>query len=485
MKRRLLSIFMLIVLFFTGGVAFTACKKSEKAGCRYEIKVEYEPGNRKLFGSQKVLFVNTTDNCIDEIKFNLFPNAYREGAVHSPISKSLEQSAYYDKKSYGGIEITSVVGAKGFEIAGEDKNVLAIALDAPLFPDEKVTLDIGFITLLAQVNHRTGITQKSVNLGNFYPILCAYQDGFLEYPYSSIGDAFTSGYADYDVSIVLPKEYAAATSGVLLDERVLESKKVCRYQAENVRDFAAVLSTNFRLETRRVGTTDVGFYLFSNEENSAIDTVLSAFEYFNGLFGAYPYPTYSFVQTEICLGGAEYPALSMFSFNQKESKEEKAFRIVREVAKQWWYAAVGNNQAIDGWIDEGLAEYSAILFFEKHAEYGLKRAELVNARLLEYRTYFDGYNAFEKKTDTSMTRRLETYETEYEYRLIARNKSAVMFDLLRDGIGEKRFFSGLKRYYKENKFRLVTANDMIVCFEKSGVDVSGFFDGFLSGKAIL
>jgi aminopeptidase N len=60
-----------------------------------------------------------------------------------------------------------------------------------------------------------------------------------------------------------------------------------------------------------------------------------------------------------------------------------------------------------------------------------------------------------------------------------------MFDTLRKSVGDKKFFAGLKRYYKDNRFKIATPEDLIGAFERAGMDVSGFFDSFLNGKAIL
>ena len=38
--------------------------------------------------------------------------------------------------------------------------------------------------------------------------------------------------------------------------------------------------------------------------------------------------------------------------------------IVHEIAHQWWYNLVGSNAFKNGWLDEGLTEYSTALFFD-------------------------------------------------------------------------------------------------------------------------
>ena len=84
-----------------------------------------------------------------------------------------------------------------------------------------------------------------------------------------------------------------------------------------------------------------------------------------------------------------------------------------------------------------------------------------------------------------MTRHLKDYLSDYEYKCLSYDKAIVMFDTLRKSVGDTSFFAGLRRYYKENAFLIATSGDLVGAFEKTGLDVGGFFDSFLNGKAIL
>jgi aminopeptidase N len=68
---------------------------------------------------------------------------------------------------------------------------------------------------------------------------------------------------------------------------------------------------------------------------------------------------------------------------------------------------------------------------------------------------------------------------------LAYDKAVVMFDTLRKSVGDKKFFSALKRYYGDSMYAMNGVGELVAAFEKAGVDASGFFDSFLSGKAIL
>jgi aminopeptidase N len=231
------------------------------------------------------------------------------------------------------------------------------------------------------------------------------------------------------------------------------------------------------------GKTLAYYYYDDPSADETLETAVEAFSFFEKKFGEYPYKKYTLAQTGFCVGGMEYPALTMLS--DTLSVEEMARAVVHETAHQWWYAVVGSDQIENAWQDEGLAEYSALTFFETYEKYGYTRESIVQECLHEYRSYYDVYGSVLGRTDTAMKRHLKNFISDYEYRCIAYDKSVIMFDTLRKSIGDDKFFDGLKGYYKENKFKNATPDSLIGAFERCGMDVRGFFESFLDGKAVL
>ncbi len=464
---------------------FSACKQSGESYAKYEITAEYVPENKTLAGAVKVSFENGGDNAVSLLKFQLYPNAYRKDATYKPVSLAYQNSAYYAGESYGEMVISSVNGSKGWEVAGEDENILYVYLPHALYPGDKTVLDIGFMTKFANVEHRTGITKQTVNLGNWFPILCGEKDGgFYECVYDSVGDPFYSDCADYKINLTLPKEYVVASTGGNAEERILESKKVYTVSAESVRDFAMVLSCDFRVLESDVGGTRLAYYYYADQApEKTLETVQESFSFYEKAFGEYPYDEYSVAETGLCFSGMEYPGLTMLS--DRLTGEEKARAIAHETAHQWWCAVVGSDPTENAWQDEGLAEYSAVLFFENYEKYGYTREALVTEALREYRSYYDVYGSVLGRTDTRMTRNLREYLSEYEYRCLSYDKALVLFDTLRKSVGDKKFLSGLAKYYHAHKFETVGVGELVGAFEKAGVDARGFFDSFLNGKGIL
>lgn len=477
--------FACAVVSVGGLFSFSSCKKQEKVGSRYEITAEYLPQNGTLAGTAKVTFENCSEREISVLKFQLYPNAYRKDAIFKPVSKACESQAYYEGESYGEMVISSVNGAKNWEVMGEDENILYAYLPQSLFPGDKTVLDIGFMVKLAKVNHRTGITKKTVNLGNFYPVLCGEKNGgFYECAYYENGDPFYRDIADYKVHMKLPKEYALVSTGEIIGERTLESKKEYTLSATNVRDFALVVSEHFKTLQEEVNGKTVSYCYYADKEpEKSLAVAVESFAFFEDTFGEYPYANFSIAETGFCQGSMEYPTLAIISDSIIETERVRA--IAHETAHQWWGAVVGNDQTENAWQDEGLAEYSALCFFENYEKYAVSKDTAVAEALKEYRSYYDVYGSVLGRTDTAMQRHLKDFISDYEYKCLSYDKPIVMFDTLRKSVGDKKFFAGLKKYYKENRFSIALPESLIGAFERTGLDVNGFFESFISGKAIL
>ncbi len=483
MKKIICIILTLLIAATAATVA--ACSKRQKRISEYNIFASYDSETRTLKGTVDFKYYNDTDNEISDLKFNLYGNAFREGAKFSPVSQSYANKAYYAGTSYGSMTVEEVENCAGWNIGGSDENILNVTLSEPVYPEQTVSVKISYTLNLALVNHRTGVTENTVNLGNFYPVLCAYsKEGFVECPYYYCGDPFLSECANYNVTIDLPAGYVAASSGKLENESSAADRKKCTYSLGNARDFAIVLSDKFEVASQNVNGINVSYYYYSDSNPQAsLSAACESLSYFSETFGSYAYPSLSVVQTGFCYGGMEYPALTMIS--DSLDSDGNIYTIVHENAHQWWYAMVGSDQLNSAWQDEGLAEYSSLMFFENHPTYSFTRTGIVGTATKSYRSFYSVYNQIFGEADTSMNRNLGAFESEYEYSNIAYNKGLIMFDMLRESIGDDKFKAGLKKYFSENVNRIASCEDLFGCFLSSGVDLEGFFNSFMEGKIVI
>ena len=483
----LFAVIIAIVVF----LCLTGLKKDETPLSSYKMQLSYDNTAHTISGSEEITFVNNYDNMFTYLYLHLYPNAFRQGSTASVVSPAEEENAYPNGISYGGIEVQSVTSdgeILTFMVEGEDQNILRVELQTEVYPDESITFTINFTTTLANINHRLGYGENTINLGNFYPIICMYESGvgFKTDLYHSNGDPFYSECADYDVTISYPSNYMLASSGQLVEASTENDITTSTMTGEKIRDFCMVISENFSHTSSKVGNTIINYYGYNDDTN--LDTCLQVCEdaltTFNDLFGEYPYSQLSVVKSNFVHGGMEYPNLVLIS--DEVSNEDLAYVIVHEIAHQWWYGVVGNDENNHAWMDEGLAEYSTILFFENDSSYGQDCESMIDNSLQSYKTFVRVYTNVTGSVDTSMDRALSAFNTEPEYVQCTYTKGLLLFDAIRETVGDRKFFKALEDYYQDFSFKNATPADMIASFIKStGYDLEGFILSWLEGDVVV
>lgn len=476
-----------LAAFAAAGLA--ACGKGGSKRDRYTIGAAYHADTKTLTAEMKAEIANPLPMSTDEFKFQLWGNAFREGAKYAPVSALFANSAYYKGKSYGGMTVSAVDGAESFEVCGEDENILSVKLKHAVGAGKKLTLTFKFEVALAEINHRLGVSECGVNLANFYPALCAVEDGkFAEHVYSSNGDPFVSRISDFDVTLTVPESYtliSGFTAEEVKTEAAEEGVKAYHVYEEGVRDVAFVLGENFECVTDTVGDREVAYYYTSADTDPARTLKIAAesLAYYEEAFGGYDYPRYTVAMTGFVYGGMEFPALSMISSDLRQNEIPAV--VAHETAHQWWYAMVGSDQYNCAWQDEGLAELSSALFLGDHQDYGTSYRDVITASEQSYRAFFSVYSQVQKEADTTMNRPLTAYSGDYEYRNIAYDKGLILFDRIREVMGERKFSNALKTYFKEYKGKIATSEDLVSCFEKHSGGIDDLFASFIEGRCVI
>lgn len=483
---------IIFIAILVGVVGFAFCShqiSNEKNIAYYKQELVFNEETNVLEGKEIVGFYNYTDNILEEIKLHLYPNAFRQGAKANIISLANYEKAYPNGKSYGNIYIESVsVGAKylEYEVTGEDENILSVQTGREIFPDEYFEFEIGFSVSLANINHRLGYGNNTINICNYYPVVCVYENGdFVTDLYNSNGDPFYSKVANYDVSITYSKDLTLASTGK--QKNVLDGdKKITSIKAENVRDFAMVLSTKFENIEENYDGIEIDYYYYGDTRAQDTMKVIKQVLEFNKKYGKYPYGTLSVVEANFVHGGMEYPNLVLIS-DELQDYETYLNVVVHELCHQWWYGVVGNNQYKYGFLDEGLTDYNTAKFYDAHPEYGMSSKKIFTNATSSYCTFVKVYGDVKKEDfSTSMLRSLNEFETENEYVYLSYVKGMLMFAELENVIGVKKLDKCLKQYYENNMYSEALPQDLIDAFCKSShKNLQTFFDSWFNGEVVL
>lgn len=497
LKFTLIAIFIVIILIvgLKTCTGFLAAKdrieinpiliKASRDLNNYDISVEFNPEDKTLQCIQKVKYTNRTDSDLTHIYFHLYPNAFKD--ENKPVFDKEEMGrAYPNGFSPGFLEIEKInIDGKieEFITGGYSDDLLMLLMDGSLMPGESTIIDMYYTVQLPNSMGRFGYGDNTFKAANWYPIASVYDEsGWNLDRYYAIGDPFYSDMANYNVNITAPTGYVIASTGDVVAKNEADGYTSWSINAVAVRDFAWLASDKFKVSSATVNDTTVYSYYFSDNGGiKALDFAAAALEEFNRSFGKYPYNQLSVVESDFFIGGMEYPSLIMIDHSMYSTSYLEWLELVtvHETAHQWWYGLVGNNQVMDAWVDEGLAEYSTVLYYglrySAEREEEIYKDEIAQGKYLYLQDY-----ARNMEMDESIHRPSYEFPNYILYDLLVYGKGAMMFHEIRKQIGDDVFFHVLQEYYKEFQFKNVGKKEIINTFNRvTGENWDNYFNKWL------
>jgi len=353
----------------------------------YEIEVTLDAERMVLDGVAKVLFRNLSETAVLEIPFHLYPNAFantgtpwiRDGQARKLIlERGSEDGGYllvHSVQDGDGADLSAAT-----RISEGDGTVMRVRLPAALPPGGEFRFRISFQTKLPRIVARMGKLGRHVNAMQWFPKLCAHQDGrFVDYPFRNPSEFFAD-FGKYRVRITVPDSYLLEATGMAQGEPVTDPERGTRtvtYEAEAVHDFAWCASPDF---IRHELTTERGTRIVLLSQpfmEPKADLVLEAAEfalerYADWVF-PYPYPKLVIdAQPHGQGGGMEYPMLFTISSSAPEfldwiarRSENPAGVTIHEFSHQYWYGMVASNEFEEAWLDEGFTTYMTYKVMEE------------------------------------------------------------------------------------------------------------------------
>ncbi len=426
----------------------------------YIINIHLNDSDKILDCSQQLKYTNREKEVLNELYFHLYPNAFKKEET-VPVLKDELSIAYPKGFSEGYIEIQEVkVSGRNskYETEGETETLLRVDMQKGIKPGETAEVFIRFKVKLPHCIGRFGYGENSINIANWYPILCVYDEkGWNKDPYYLIGDPFYSEVSDYEVSITMPDRYKVAHTGQLMDTRYEDG--FCTYivRADKVRDFALFASENYEQIENRVADTTIKSCSFSGGGEKALIFATKALLTFNELFGKYPYEVLTIAESDFYVGGMEYPQIVQIdSTAYKDDELWLEYLIAHEVAHQWWYGLVGNDEINEPWLDEGLTEYSTLLYFEYN--YGAERKkEIMQSYIIRNIELYEEY----ANTDDIIYNSLYEFDDWRKYSVVIYSNGAMVHEKLRNAIGDKKYFTLLRKYFEKYKYKNARIADFI------------------------
>ena len=430
---------------------------------RYEIDLRVNLDALSFAGEEEVLYTNQERVPLNEIVFRLLPNT----------------------PGYGGALTVRSLSVNGVVVRGQLRlhdSALYVPLANPLQPGAKLHLHLAFEGILPTDPPagyaQYGYIDRVLALPDVYPFIPVYDDeGWNVELAPTYGDATFTDTALYLVRLTLPGGVTPVTSGVIVARRENADGTITYTCVSGpMRDFALV-AADYKALSTMVGQVRVTSWYLSGDRKGgelALDYAAHALSIYKDMIGDYPFNELDVVATPTRAGGIEYPGLVVIA--EQLYKEEDGFfefAVAHEVAHQWWYSLVGNDQLDEPWLDESLTQYTTLLYFERR--YGSERAQEV----LEESFQAPYQHLLETGKDMPVGLPVARYSEDL-YGEVVYGKGPLFFHAMRRQVGDETFFAILRTYFERYRYRVAYPRDLLsVAEEVSGQDLEPLYNQWI------
>jgi|TARA_B100001750_G_scaffold92461_1_gene72970 hypothetical protein len=509
---------------------------SEKNGywhqdVEYVMEITLLDSVQQLSGKTKVTYTNQSPDSLNEIFMHLYPNAFQIGSVkYREYLNNYGRSyrAKFFKDGLDGYESRIVIHSFSISQQKEDMlyeyhiddTILKADLSRPLFPGDKIRIDIGWTHHVGDQIERAGYVDGQYNMAQWYPKMVVYDDqGWHSEPFHAEGE-FYGEFGTFDVTLEVPERFIVGATGqvvsgdpgwssvevdttIVFDEWIenfnenyvepdsANWRKV-RFHAEDVHDFAWIASTDFLYEHGSWNGIDV--HVLYNKDNGQDWTrevtkrSIRALKWLTKNFGEYAYPQVTNTD-RLKGGGMEYPMLIM-------DGSDRESLIVHEIGHIWFYGIVANNELDEAWLDEGFTSVQTRDYMMDR--YGAHGFDLTSDDWVEpyqrkwpftsslHSAQWGTIRYITSGHDEPISRSSYLFKNGSSYRQNAYTKPSLMLNELRYILGDSLYYAGMQAYYSEWKLKHTNEERFLTSLENTTkLELDWFFDPWLHDTRIM
>ncbi len=305
----------------------------------YTVNLTSNTAGDTWTGHQSVSFTNGSPSALPEVYLRLWDN-YHGSCPSTPIT------------------VTNVTGGTPAALS-VNCTALKITLPSPLAQNQSATIGFDLSIVVPSGADRFGHDGAFSMIGNALPVL-AVRDGagwHLD-PYTNNGESFYTVISDFDVTLVHPSTLQTPATGTST-ETTSGSTTTTHAVANKVRDFAWAAGPFAKITTTSGKGVRVNVYSVSGISTSSANSMLTlaadSVDVHAGRFGDYPYGELDVVlDNNFWFGGMEYPGFVLDLVSN--------VALPHEIAHQWFYGIVGDDEYTSPWLDESFTDYATDLY---------------------------------------------------------------------------------------------------------------------------
>lgn len=438
----------------------------------YRMNLNLSTERGTLEGQVFLAYLNNSQQALGEIRCRL--------DINLSFPDSMEILAV---KAASGEELTWEYLPFSFAKLSSEKGQVGIRLPRPLGVGETVELEISCRLRGKQfLGSAMTILQDDPyhSFDAWYPkAMTRSSDGW------SIND---DRLADYDVTIEVPADLLAASTGKVLEERDAGGgRQSRRLRAEGVRGFTFYGSAFVKRHVRQSEGVEIALFISDVSAKwvePLLDAAADSLSFYYREYGDYPVDHLDIVCPIVAGGHGSFACFNIAGiFVGGRFEEQFRWLVAHEVAHQYFGNSVGQHREGIGWVPIGLG-----MVMDQHylRDRGLDASF---GRMVVDRFYF---YAIKNGYDTSLTQpaqKLMSAERPWSFAwnlALMHGKAYAVCSMLRDYIGAEEFQGMMKKIYAERSGTLFGHEDLIrYCEAETGEPLDWFVADWIESNAVL
>jgi hypothetical protein len=494
----------------------------------YTIKANIDEKTDIITASEELIYWNNSPDELTFVFFHLYQNAFQPGSHYHDlhINNNVEpRFGRYEEKGLG-TEILKLT-VNGQEVKTElDNTVLKVWLPQPLKSGESIKFNFDFKTYFdkgGSIRRRmktfNAYGYKHYDGVHWYPRIAVYDHKFGWSTNQHLGREFYGNFGTYDVQLTFANNFVVDATGTLqnrqqvlpddlrkkLDIKNFANKplyerpsvitpydstirKTWHFYAENVHDFAFTADPTYRIgeaEWNGVKIISLAQEPHASRWQNAADYTAKIIQVYSEDIGMYAFPKMIVADAR---DGMEYPMLTL---NGGFDPDHRSL-LAHEVAHNWFYGMVANNETYRAFMDEGFTQFlnshslrridGEYMVTTPHPSAYVRRFQ--NPPNALERTVYYGYLSDAVISEDAY---LNTHSDNFGGALRHGGgfrhvyyKTAVMLYNLQYVLGDSLFWAAMQNYFNQWKFCHPYPEDFrnsIIQFTK--VDLNWFFDQWI------
>lgn len=357
----------------------------------YEIKAIINEAENVIDGDQQLTYWNNSPDELRFVYFHLYQNAFQPDSYLDNLQRNYNITPLYGKYESQKLGTSiSELSVKGNSLRMElDNTILKVYLQEALKSGDSITFNIKFKTYFD-----TGSTRRRMKMFNasrhkhfdgvlWYPRICVYDRKFGWSTDQHLNHEFYGDYGAYHVELDFANHYIVEATGNLLNQQEVMpdslrkkldiknfankplnsepseiikpdgSRKIWKFYAENVHDFAFTADPTYRIgesEWNGVKCISLAQEPHAAGWQNAAEYAAKVIEIYSKDIGMYIYPKIIVADAQ---DGMEYPMLTLDGGVDPDYR----YLFCHEIGHNWFYGMVGNNETYRAALDEGFTQF--------------------------------------------------------------------------------------------------------------------------------